>query len=159
VLTCVYKLLRFVAAPTSYHLRLVRSLTVCIPPLQNEHSIEHGRYHILSPEDLQRVLEDGSRPTQDLWRRMRGLTERLSHLTDLTTFSFHIAAHHESHAPDGFWLPHSIIYETVKSLPGAIQSLEVDTRGFDNTTADNEHQDICTAIANQFPHLEYVRLR
>jgi hypothetical protein len=97
--------------------------------------------------------------TQKLWTGMEQLSHLLPQFHQLTTFSLFVKTHDTPHGPLGFWLQDQQIFNIIDKLPSSLENLEIDTRGFEQTTTSDTPADICKVIAGHLSHLLHIRLR
>lgn len=105
------------------------------------------------------MRNNGNHDTNTLWLALRQLCTVLPHLRCLETFSFTVRSDRPIASTFGFWLRHGDMYSLLTSLPLSLRSLELDTAGYEDSTATDSSRDLCAVIATRFPKLEHLRLR
>lgn len=132
---------------------LVRSLTVCVDPIQPARD-PAAPYPLAFKEDEEHMKRHGSQESNELWLHLRGLSSKIASMTSLTTFSLIVSA--KPYAM-GFWIPRPTLQLLLKALPETCVNLEIDTRGQDYFEPGAGH--LCDTVQDIFPRLQHLRLR
>ena len=150
-------IMSFANAPQSTNFDHIQSLTTTIP----EQAARYRKVGFSSKllEDWETVHKKGNAATQILHDALARLRHRFAAMSGLTTFSFYIQAPPHLNFRYGFFVPHDLLFDIVRSLPASVRHLEIDTKGADRPSTEHSTLDVCSAMADRLDVIVSLRLR
>ncbi|KPI37126.1 uncharacterized protein AB675_3621 [Cyphellophora attinorum] len=144
-------LARFIAAPLTSNLRLVKSFTF---------SSDRPDVRWVRDPKSDNVIDRPCRRVNQLNTHLYSLATILPRMSSLLTFSFYIKSQPASDSLlKQVEISRSALRELVDALPLSLENLEIDTKCYDRPVLNYDSRHVCSAIADRLSRLRHVRLR